>query len=457
MSQADPLLGGLSQIVGPAHVLTDPALTAAFTTDWTRRFSGAARAVVRPADTAELAAVLRLCSATRTRVQVQGGNTGLVGGSVPAGGEVLLSTGRLDLLGPVDTLDAQVTVGAGATLSAVTAHVLRSGLDVGIDLAARESATIGGLVATNAGGERVLRHGTMRAQVAGVEAVLADGTVLTHLAGLAKDNTGYDLAGLLAGSEGTLAVLTAVRLRLVPLAAARAVALAGVADTAAAQAVLGAVRAAVPQLSAAELCFADGIDLVRGHTGLSAPLATPAPAYLLLEAADGRSPLDALAGALAGCPQILDAVLADDPAGLRALWRYREAHTEAISAAGVPVKLDVSVPAAALAECVARLPGVVSDVAPTARLILFGHIAEGNLHVNVLDTVGDEQAEAVTEAVLRCVAGLDGSISAEHGIGRAKARYLLLSRSAAEVEAMRALKRAWDPAGLLNPGVLFSG
>ena len=186
--------------------------------------------MVRPADTEQVAAVVRLCAEAGVAITVQGGNTGLVGGGIPAGGEVLLSLSRLTALAPVDTLEAQVTVGAGVTLENLQQHVRPYGLDVGVDLAARSAATIGGLVATNAGGIRVVRYGSMREQLTGIEAVLADGTVVSRLVGLAKDNTGYDLTQLLAGSEGTLAIITKVRLRLVPLLPARAVALVAVAD-----------------------------------------------------------------------------------------------------------------------------------------------------------------------------------------------------------------------------------
>src|ERR687885_1679537 len=221
----DRLLRALAEVVGPRHVLTDPDLTAGYAVDWTGRFRGRAPAVVRPADTTEVAGVLALLAGAGRPVVPQGGNTGLVGGSVPLHGEIVLSLRRLDGIGPVEVLAGQVTAGAGATLAAVEAAARPHGLTFGVDLAARDSATIGGMVATNAGGLRMLRYGNMRAQVMGVEAVLPDGRVLSHLAGLAKDNTGYDLAGVLTGSEGTLGVITRVRLRLVPRLAARTVGL----------------------------------------------------------------------------------------------------------------------------------------------------------------------------------------------------------------------------------------
>ena len=443
----------LVETVGADHVLADPALRASYETDWTRRFHGAARCVVRPATTGEVAAIVQACAAEGVAVCVQGGNTGLVGGSVPVDGAVLISTSRLREIGEVDPLAAQVTVGAGVTLAALQDHVRAAGFDVGVDFAARESCTVGGMVATNAGGERVLRYGTMRAQVLGVEAVLANGSVVSRLGGLPKDNTGYDVVSLLAGSEGTLGVITRLRLRLVPLLPGRAVALIAVDDTAAAVDVVRRLRDTLPSLEAAELFFADGLALVRAKAGLGAPFAEEHPAYVLVECAEHADPTDELLAVLEGCDGVRDATVASDPRGRHALWAYRESHTESINAEGVPVKLDVAVPLPSLAAAVAELPGTVAGVVPTARTILFGHVNEGNLHVNVLGAVDD--GEAVSDAVLKLVATYGGSISAEHGVGRAKREWLSLSRSPEEIAMMRAIKTALDPRGLLNPGVLL--
>ena len=446
----EPRLAG---IVGDDHVLTDAGLRASYETDWTGRFNGQARCVVRPADTGAVAAVMRVCADEGVPLCVQGGNTGLVGASVPVEGAVLLSTARLRDLGPVDPLSAQVTVGAGVPLVTLQQHARAAGFDVGVDFAARESCTIGGMVATNAGGERVLRYGTMRAQLLGIEAVLADGTVVSRLTGLPKDNTGYDVVSLLAGSEGTLGVVTRVRLRLVPLLTARAVALVAVDDTAAAVGLVCSLRDRLPSLEAAELFYADGLELVREKTGLPAPFSHDHPAFVLVECAGRADPSDDLLAALEESPGVRDATVATDARGRHALWAYRESHTEAINAAGVPVKLDVAVPLPALADTVEALPAAISGAAPAARSILFGHVNEGNLHVNVLDAV--EAAEAVSDAVLKVVASHGGSISAEHGVGRAKREWLHLSRSAEEIAMMRAIKDALDPRGLLNPGVLL--
>ena len=447
------LLDVLADIVGTPHVLVDGDLKAQYETDWTRRFTGEARCVVRPSSTDEVSAVVRACAEAGVPITVQGGNTGLVGGGVPAGGEVLLSLGRLAAIEDVDVLEGQVTAGAGATLEKLQQRARAAGLDFGIDLAARSAATLGGLVATNAGGLRVVRYGSMREQLTGIEAVLADGSVVRRLVGLAKDNTGYDLTQLLAGSEGTLAVITKVRLRLVPLLPARAVALVAVDGVAGALELLRSARAGLASLSAAELFLADGLDLVRAHGRLAAPFDQSHPAYVVLECSSRTDPTDDLLEVLGESAAVRDATVASDVTGVARLWAYRETHTEAIGAIDVPVKLDVSVPLRELAGLVDDLPGVVAAVAPGARVLIFGHLGEGNLHVNVLGA--GENAEPVTEAVLHLVAARNGSISSEHGVGRAKARWLSLSRSETEIAAMRRVKNALDPAGTLNPGVLL--
>ena len=446
----------LCEVVGQSNVLVDPSVTASYETDWTRSFSGRARCVVRPGDTQEVVSVLQLCGRHGVAVVTQGGNTGLVGGGVPRGGEVVLSTSRLRLIGPVDAQVGQVTVGAGVTLAALQQMVRPLGLDFGVDFAARDSATIGGLISTNAGGERVLRYGSTRQQVVGLEAVLADGSVLSRLEALPKDNTGFDLVGLMTGSEGTLAVITAARVRLWPLFTHRSVALLALDSTGAALAALAALKPRLGSLEAAELFLANGLALVMRHTGLPAPIPGDHAAYLLVECADLVDPGDAMLEALEEVstlvPGVADIVMGEDARGRAGLWRYREAHTESINAFGVPVKLDVAIPHSELERALQELPDVVARVAPDAQTVVFGHLHEGNLHVNVLGA-GDDHA--VTDAVLRYVASLRGSISAEHGVGRAKTQWLGLSRSAAEIAAMRSIKRALDPGQLLNPGVIF--
>ena len=443
---------GLEQVVGPAGLLTEPDVLEGFEVDWTGRFRGHTPAVVRPADTAEVAAVLALCDAEGVAVVPQGGNTGLVGGGVPLGGEVVLSTRRLDRLGPVDEVAGQVDAGAGATLEAVQAHAARHGLVYAVDLAARGSATVGGMVATNAGGVHVMRWGATRRQVVGIEAVTADGRVLRHMSGLVKDNTGYDLAGLLCGSEGTLAVVTEARLALVARPAHRVVALCALASVEAAVAATVAVRRALPELDAAEMFLAEGLALVREVTGRPAPFAVEHPVYVLYEASGPDDPTEALATALGSADEVLDVAVASAGTRRADLWAYREEHTAAINTLGAPHKLDVSLPLGRLAEVVAAVPGVVAAAAPQARCWLFGHLGDGNVHVNVSGVEPDDQA--VDDAVCALVLDAGGSISAEHGIGTAKRRWLARQRSAEELAVFGAIKAALDPRGTLNPAVL---
>jgi FAD/FMN-containing dehydrogenase len=377
----------------------------------------------------------------------QGGNTGLAGGGVPLHGEVVLSLARLTALGPVDQDSAQVTVGAGVTLTAVGAA--GPGLDLAVLIASRDSATVGGAVATNAGGLRVLRYGPMRAQLRGVQAVLSDGTVIEHLGGLVKDNTGYDYPSLLAGSEGTLAVVTAARLQLVPRPRDPVTVLAAASDLADVHGLARRAVATVPGLLSAEFLTQRGLDVLVAHAGLAPPPlpGPPAPVCLLLEAA-GRGAVDDLAGLIADRP----AAVAEAAPDRARLWAYRERMPEAAGFLGVPIKLDVSVPAAAWVELASSVEGVVAAADPDATVIAYGHIADGNVQVNIVPAApADGRHE---DAVLGFVAGLGGSISAEHGIGALKARWLPLARSAAELGLFARIRAALDPAGMLNPNVL---
>jgi FAD/FMN-containing dehydrogenase len=446
----------LVDIVGPTQVLTSEDLTSSYVRDWTGRFVGSTHAVVRPGNVDEVARVMAACETARIPVVPQGGNTGLVGGGVPRSGEIVLSLTRLDTIGRVDVHARAVTVGAGATIAAVQHHAAQAGLDYAVDLASRGSATVGGTIATNAGGLRVMRFGATRSQVLGIEAVLSDGRVIRHLDGLVKDNTGYDLGGLLCGSEGTLAVVTAARLRLVPQRPEVAVALVGFASVGSAIAAAGEWSGAVDGVEAIEFMTASGIELVGRHLNLPPPFPVTPPALLLVEAAGRTDPTAALAEVVAGTRGVGEVAVAGGPADRGRLWRYREAHTEAINLEGgqttPPHKLDVTLPQGSLAQFVEEVPAVVASVAPAAHTWLFGHAGDGNVHVNVTGVVGD--GDEVDDAVLTLVASHGGSISAEHGIGTAKVRWLHLNRSATELEVFRSLRDAFDPSGILNPSVL---
>ena len=439
----------LADIVGQAHVLTDPEVLATYERDWTGRFHGRARLVVRPAGAAEAAAVLEACAREGAGVVPQGGNTGLVGGGVPRDGEVVVSTQLMRSLGEPDPALGLIEAGAGATLSALHDAARRHELDPTLDFAARDSCTIGGIVACDAGGARALRHGTARAHVAGLEAALADGTVISRMSGLTKDNAGYDLPSLMIGSEGTLAVITRVLWRLAPRLPARVTALVPLPSIAAAAELLAALRASAPSLEACEFFLEDGLELVLAHQRRSRPLPEPAPVYVLAECAAAADPTEELAAGLEAAG-IEDALVADDTPGRERLWALREGHTEAINAAGIPHKIDVGVPLERLGEFIERLPRVVPR---GARVIPFGHLGDGNVHVNLLGADPDE--ESLDDAVLELVLELGGTISAEHGVGVAKARWLERARGSGQVAAMRAIKRALDPSGILNPGAVL--
>lgn len=443
------LLDALTEAVGSAHVLTDADLKAGYEVDWTRRWgrAGTAAAVVRPGSTAEVAAVVAACDAAGAAVVAQGGNTGLVGASVPRLGptqrlQVVLSTRRLDQVGEIDLTSATVSCGAGAVLAEVQAAAARHGLEFAVDLGARDSATIGAMVATNAGGVHVLRHGPMAAQVVRLEAVLADGSVVGSPRGPVKDNTGYRWGGILCGSEGTLAIVTAVQLRLVPAAAPdeRLVAVYSVDDFDAATCLCGRARR-LRSIRAAEAMDAPALALVCDHLATGPPLDGDIGVLVLLEGAEADL------ASLAEAPEARRSAVATDPPSAARLWRYREAIPEAIASRGVPHKLDVSIPAAATGRFVTDVRRVADDV------VVFGHLGDGNLHVNVLGVAAAD--ERIDAEVFGLAAGAGGSIGAEHGVGVAKAGFLPLAHSPADIAAMTRLKVALDPNGTLNPGAVL--
>lgn len=448
------MLRELAEVVGDRFLVTDPDVLAPHVVDWTGRFRGHTTAMVRPGSTAEVAGVLDICRRHGVALVPQGGNTGMVGGSVPLAGELVLSTRRLDHVDEVDLAAKQLTAGAGATVETVQRAAAAAGLRYAVDFGARGSATVGGSVATNAGGINLLRYGGTREQLVGVEAVLGTGDVVSRLSGLVKDNTGYHLPGLLCGSEGTLGIVTAARLRLVDHHEHTVTALVGFGSAAVAIDAVSAWRRVTDVLDAAEIVLASGVELVAAAFGYPMPFDRPSEVYVLVEASAHDDPTGLLADLVASAPGVEQVAVADDPARRAALWRYREEHTAAINTVGVPHKFDVTVPISALAGFMASVPRVVAEVEPDARTFLFGHVGDGNLHVNV--TGAEPDADVLDERVLRHVVACGGSISAEHGIGTAKARWLSLDRTAAELAAMRAIKRALDPAGILNPAVLLA-
>ena len=447
------LLRQFADIVGPEHVVVEPEVMASYAVDWTGRFRGHAKAVIRPKNAGEIAGIVGACREADVALVPQGGNTGLVGGSVPRQGEIVLSLRRLAGITEVDEMGGQISVGAGTTVADAQAAAKAAGWAYGVDLASRDSATIGGTVATNAGGLQVLRHGATRAQLVGFEAVLGTGDVVSHMGGLLKDNTGYDLGGLLCGSEGTLGVVTAARLRLVPQAPERVTALLAFPSTAAAVQAASLLRRALPELLSLEFFLQSGLDLVCTASALAAPVTQRHGAYLLAETAAQHDPMPAMTQALDSLAGVEEVAVATDSVRRAQLWRYREDHTEAINTLGPPHKLDVTLPTSSLANFIDQVPGVVRSADPRAATWLFGHIGDGNVHVNVTGLEPDDLN--VDDRVMREVAELGGSISAEHGIGTAKRPWIHLNRSEEELSAFRRLKSALDPSGILNPNVLI--
>jgi FAD/FMN-containing dehydrogenase len=443
--QEHPLVGQLVNAIGAEHVLRVPDVMAAYVVDWTGRYQGNALCVVRPETVEQVSSILHACNIAGVGVVPQGGNTGLVGGSVPAldSGAVVLSLTRLNSMGPVDPVTGQVSVGAGVTLAALHAHAKAAGWSFGVDLAARDSATIGGMVATNAGGIHVVGNGMMRKQVLGIEAVLATGEVIRSMSGLAKNNTGYDLTQLLCGSEGTLGVITEVSLQLIRPRSTELI-LAGCDSVNAALAIASRFAG---QLAAAEIMDRSGIVSVSRVTGITVPF--PTPFHVLVEVSGGVS-ADSL-------EDLEHVTLAMDSRDRENYWALRERITEAmaVECTGVSHKLDISVPLADL-DTVYREITTYLDQPGVRDVVLFGHLMDGNFHVFFTTDADGSDEEALDTAVLELVAAHGGSISAEHGVGHMKADHLHLSRSAAEITAMRGIKAALDPQGILNPGVLFT-
>jgi FAD/FMN-containing dehydrogenase len=457
----DRFVEELATIVGHHHVLVDADLRAGYERDWTGRYGGTCSAVVRPGSAAEVAAVLRSCGANDVAVIPQAGNTGLVGGGVPGrnGGRrvVVLSMRRFGRVSDVDAAAMALTAGAGVTIAGWQQAARRVGLDTPIDFAARDSATVGGAIATNAGGSRVVRFGTMRHQVLGVEAVLADGTVVGSLTGLPKETVGLHWPSILTGSEGTLGVITAARLRLAASYPNTSTAMVSLDGVASAVELLTALRGRLDSLDSIEMVFPEAVQLVSAHLARPVPVeVATGGVVVLVECADHQDPEPALLAVLGGATGMIDTAIATDAGRRVDLLAFRDRITESIAAAttgGAPTyKLDVAVPVSSLDTVVGAARRAA--LRQGARLIPFGHLAEGNLHLNFLDTT---DTEALADAVLPLVAECGGTISAEHGVGVAKTRWMHLVRSAGDLAAQRAIRRALDPDTILNPGVLDPG
>jgi FAD/FMN-containing dehydrogenase len=464
------LLDDLRAAVGTAQVLTEGDLSA-YELDWRKRYRGKALAVVRPGSTAEVAAVVRACTRHGTSLVPQGGNTGLVGASVPddSGRQVLLSTQRLQRIREIDSANLTMTVEAGCVLQTVQDAAAAKDLLFPLSLAAEGSCTIGGNLATNAGGTQVLRYGNARELCLGLEVVTADGEIWDGLSGLRKDNTGYDLRDLYIGSEGTLGLITAATLRLYPRPAARMTALAALPSMDAAVALLQRAQARLAaSLTGFEVMNQFSLDLVRKHfPKLPQPL-PPSPWTVLMEASDHESEAHARALFEALLEQafeggvITDAAVAESLEQSKALWHLRESIPLAQAEEGLNIKHDISVPVSRIPGFVASTDAALEAHLPGVRLVDFGHLGDGNLHYNVQAPAGvpgasflAEHETQVNRIVYDAVTAHGGSISAEHGVGVLKREELAQRKSAVALGLMRSIKQALDPHGRFNPGRLL--
>lgn len=466
------LLDRLAALLGPKGFTQDTDALAPWLTDWRGRYHGRTAAMLSPASTEEVAAVVRLCAEAGVAIVPQGGNSGMVGGATPdaSGEQLLLSTRRLNRVRSIDR-EARIAVAeAGVILQSFHEAALAEGLRFPLTLGGKGSATIGGLVSTNAGGTQVLRHGTMRALVAGIEAVLPDGSVFDGLAPLKKDNRGYDLRHLFCGAEGTLGVVTAASLHLVPAAEARATAWIGLESPDDALVLLRELDAAIgAPLEGFEILPQTCLDAVLRHIPQTRhPLGADQPWYALVELAgdagdDLAARLEAALGAAHARGLIADAAIARSERESEEFWRLRDSISEAERAEGPAVQHDVSVPVAAMPRFIAENPARLAAALPGARALSFGHLGDGNIHHHVQPPVGVDGAawlaahgEDASRIVYGHVIELGGSISAEHGIGQMKRDVFAALDSPARLAALRAIKAGLDPAGLFNPGKLIA-
>ena len=464
---AADVISRLKAVLGPDGWSQDPDRLAPKLVEWRDRWSGTTPLLVLPRSTEEVAAVIGICAETATPVTPQGGNTGLVAGQIPQG-EILLSLERLRAIREVEPTDDVIVAEAGVPLAVVHEAAQAVGRRFPLSLASEGSATIGGLVSTNAGGTAVLRYGTMRELVLGVEAVLPNGEVFHGLKRLRKDNTGYDLKQLLIGAEGTLGVVTAASLKLFPLLASRAVAFAAVQTPADAVALLKLAKdESGGTVETFELIARLGMDFVmRNVVDSREPLEGRQPWYVLIEIASAEpgaseAALERVLAAGLENGVVLDAALAQNQAQAKAFWSLREHQSAAQKPEGAVWKHDVSIPISKIATFIEEATAAMERFAPGCRVLSFGHVGDGNIHFDVLQPQGGDFAahtalrDQGSHLVHEIVAKYAGSISAEHGLGAMKTAEALLYKSPVEVEALRAVRRALDPGRIMNPRVLF--
>ena len=474
MTNAEDFMASAAKLLGPRGFSGDPDVLGPWLTDWRGRYTGRACAMASPANTQELAELVRMCAAHSVPIVPQGGNSGMAGGATPdEGGEaLLLSLRRMNAILAVDAEGRKVVCQAGVVLQSLHEAVAAHGLRFPLTLGGKGSATIGGLISTNAGGSQVLRHGSMRAQVLGLEAVLADGSVFSALTPLKKDNRGFDLKQLLIGSEGTLGIVTAATLRLVPAIADRVVVWAGVASLKAARTLLLHCESyADSAMEGFEVLPQDCLESVLDHLpDARAPLADPHPWHVLIEVVadhSGAAGLRDLAeGMMAAAFEqglLDDAVLSASEAQAEAFWLLREMIAPAERARGPAVQHDISVPVEAMPEFVEAAVPEIEAAWPGTKAVAFGHLGDGNVHFHVIAPSGAdplywEESEGwkISRQVNDLVTRWGGSISAEHGIGQLKRDELVRLGDPVSLRLMRQVKLALDPAGLLNPGKLVT-
>lgn len=463
-----PLLDRIRAVVGDRGMLTEPGDTAPYAEDWRRLYKGHTQAVIRPATTAELAAVVRLCAEAGTPIVPQGGNTSMVGGAVPNedGSELILSTARMTRIHEIDPIDMTMTIEAGVTLKAAQNAALEAGCLLPLSISSEGSAQIGGVLAVNAGGNNTVRYGNARDLVLGLEVVLPDGTIWNGLRRLRKDNTGYCLRQLFVGSEGTLGIITTAILKLAPKPREVAVAFCGLPDAEAALRLFAAIQAHdAASISAFELMSGLGTAFVLKHIpGTTLPLADAAPFYALVELATPRpnaglrQSLETVLETALLDGTVTDAVIAESEAQRAAIWRLREEHSEAQKREGASIKNDVSVPVSKVPAFIRKATEACEALIPGIRCVPFGHMGDGNIHFNVEQPLDADpqwflnQDHPIMDAVNEVVREFDGSFSAEHGIGKLKPYMMPDWRGGAELALMQRIKAALDPQGIMNPG-----
>ncbi len=466
MTDISNLLSQLSTLLGPRGLLTEASDTAPYAEDWRKLYQGSTPAVIRPADTAELAEAVKLCVAAGVAVVPQGGNTSMVAGATPDANntQLVLSLSRMTKIRAIDAVDLTMTIEAGVTLKAAQNAAAEAGCLLPLSISSEGTAQIGGVLATNAGGNNTVRYGNARDLVLGLEVVMADGEIWNGLRRLRKDNTGYCLRQLFVGSEGTLGVITAAVLKLAPRPTEIEVALCAVASAEAALELFTRFNRHDPAaISAFEYMSGAGMAFVAKHIpGANVPF--KAAHYALIELATPRRNArlrEGLEEVLAAAMEeeiVIDAVIAESEAQRLSIWKLREEHAEAQKREGASVKNDVSVPVSRVPELLARAAVAGQNLIPGMRMVPFGHMGDGNIHLNFeqpLDMPGAEflaRDHDIMDMVGEIVRDLDGSFSAEHGVGRLKPYMMPSWRGGAELAAMQRIKAALDPCGLMNPG-----